>query len=642
MSICGNEEDGRKQTTDESPYIWRRCAMDGLTAALAGSAEMTAVRRRVFRQLIESLLYEQMIRDPIITDAAEREYTLEGQTEEGQAVQYVFRAARKLSFDRIRLSDRPVLRIGAESAAEAESVALFVHELSGRIGAPAHLLVRFVNELQQTLWKDAQSAAEPASRPGPYDKDYDGWESAMTEGHPYHPCYKSRIGFTLADNRAYGPEFSPEFKLVWIAIRHDAVRLSTSASIGSYAAFVREQLGTAESERIGRLFGAAAPGASLEDYACVPVHPWQWERVLSTACLDQLSSGQLIFLGRAGDRYRPQQSIRTLTNLDRPDQPYVKLPMNIVNTSSGRILAQHTILNAARVSDWIGRMAEEDPYLHTELRLIVLREIVGISYDHQKLPDLLEQSVYGSLGAIWRESLHPHLTDDEAAFPFNMLTRLERAGEPTIDPWIRQHGLENWCRQLIAVATAPLLHLLYAYGAGLESHAQNMIVIVENGWPTRIALKDFHDGVRYCPSLPHPFGYPGVDYPPANHHGVNRNSFLEKERPDEVKDFMLDALLFIHLTELAFFMEKQYGLSEEAWWSLVAEAVLDYQGRFPKQSERYAQFDVFSADIEVEQLTRRRLHEGPGDCVHRAANPLHRHRPVQPDQAPRAEGAGPE
>lgn len=197
---------------------------------------------------------------------------------------------------------------------------------------------------------------------------------------------------------------------------------------------------------------------------------------------------------------------------------------------------------------------------------------------------------------------------------------------------MERYGLESWSAQLLRVSVVPLLHLLYAHGAGLESHAQNMILILKQGWPTRIALKDFHDGVRYCPSLPHPLGYPSIEYPPANHHGVNRNSFVEKEEPAEVKDFLLDALLFINLTEISLFLEKHYGLGEEAWWETLAGIIRRYQERFPELRERFEQFDVFSPEIEIEQLTRRRIHAGPGDCVQRAANPLHAYRPVRQNE----------
>lgn len=628
--------------------------MNGLTAALVRSEEWIMVRRRIFRQLVESFLYEQILSEPVIGPYAEAEYTLRGETETGEKVEYTFWAVRKESFDRIRLSDKPIMRITSIDRAEADSIPRFLLEMAAHIPTSEAQLAQFMDELQQTHLKDTLSVRWRAGQPEPQVSDYDEWESALIEGHPYHPCYKSRVGFTLSDNEAYGPEFGPEFKLVWIAMKQDAAQISVSSSLDTYAEFIHNELGQ-ELQAFKLILQEAISSADLkvssnadadadadveekvntdgdarvDEYVFVPLHPWQWERIISVACAEQLRTGEFIYLGQAGDTYRPQQSIRTLTNVSHRDKPYVKLPLNMVNTSSGRILAQHTIMNAARISDWLGRVVAEDSFLQDELGLIVLKEIAGVSYHHQKLPNMLEQKIYGSLGAIWRESLHPRLMAGEEALPFNALCHLDQQGTPVIKPWIDQYGLDRWARQLLNVAVVPLIHLLYVHGAALESHAQNMIIVLKQGWPSRIALKDFHDGIRYCPSIPHPSGYPDIEYPPANHQRVNRNSFVGKEDPSEVKDFMLDALFFINLTEVAFFLEKHFGLSEKQWWRMAAEVIFNYQERFPELQARFEQFDVFASEIEVEQLTRRRIHEGPGDCVHRVKNPLHVYRPVR-------------
>ncbi|MFE6073494.1 IucA/IucC family protein [Paenibacillus sp. NPDC057886] len=626
--------------------------MNGLTASLVRSEEWIRVRRRIFRQLVESFLYEQILSEPVIRHQAQQEYTLRGETETGEKVQYTFWAVRKESFDRIRLSDKPIMRITSEERAEADSIPRFLLEIAAHIPTSEAQLAQFMDELQQTHLKDTLSVRWRSVQPEPRVSEYDEWESALIEGHPYHPCYKSRVGFTLSDNEAYGPEFGPEFKLVWIAMKQDAAQISISSSLDTYAEFIHIELGeelqafklilheAISSEKLKWSSNAIVDAemrvntdgdASVDAYVFVPVHPWQWERIISVACAEQLRTGEIVYLGQAGDTYRPQQSIRTLSNVSHRDKPYVKLPLNMVNTSSGRILAQHTIMNAARISDWLGRVVAEDSFLQDELGLIVLKEIAGVSYHHQKLPNVLEQKIYGSLGAIWRESLHPRLMAGEDALPFNALCYLDQQGTPIIKPWVSEYGLDRWARQLLKVAVVPLIHLLYAHGAALESHAQNMIIVLKEGWPSRIALKDFHDGIRYCPSIPHPLAYPDIEYPPANHQRVNRNSFVEKEDPSEVKDFMLDALLFINLTEVAFFLEKHFVLSEKQWWRMAAEVILNYQDRFPELQARFEQFDVFAPEIEVEQLTRRRIHEGPGDCVHRVSNPLHVYRPVRQD-----------
>lgn len=596
--------------------------MSGIILSLLQSAELVQVRRRIFRQLIESFLYEQILTEPVIRDGHEAEYVLIGLSDSGETVKYKFKASRKWSFGRIRLSDEPVLRTAAEDTREADSLPRFLLEMAPALEVSEATLSSFVDEIQQTLLKDTMAVQLRSQREFSGYSAYDEWEGDLMDGHPYHPCYKSRIGFTLNDNQAYGPEFKPDVRLVWVAVHQSEAKISISASL-EYSSYIRYELGSDYSvfSDIIKTFGKEP-----EVYVMIPIHPWQWEHVIAIQCAEQMRTGAMIYLGEGSELYRPQQSIRTMANMTDRHKAYVKLPLNITNTSSGRILAQHTIMNASRISDWLGKVVAGDPFLRDELRLIVLKEVLGVSYHHQKLPNLLEQKVYGSLGAIWRESLHGYVEPTEDALPFNALCHTDSSGRPVIDPWIREHSLEKWAKKLLQVSVVPLIHLLYAHGVALESHAQNMIIVMEKGMPTRIALKDFHDGIRYSLSVPHPLGYPEIEYPPANHQRLNRNSFIEKDNPEELTDFLLDAFFFINLSELAFFLDKYYGLPEQQWWAMTAEVVIAYQERFPELQHRFELFDVFASEIEVEQLTRRRIHDGSGDCVHRVSNPLHVYR----------------
>lgn len=597
--------------------------MSHISLSLLHSNELIQARRRIFRQLIESLLYEQIVTGPAIANGAETEYELYGKADSGEQVAYRFKASRKKSYGRIRLSDEPVLRCAAGQAVEADSLPRFLLEIAPAIGTTEALLSVFIDEIQQTLLKDTMALQQLKALQQHKPADYDDWESYVQAGHPYHPCYKSRIGFTLEDNLAYGPEFKPELHLAWVAVHQTSASFTISRAI-DFTSYLQQELGADYAAFQAKI---EAAGKNPGEYTLLPVHPWQWEKFAAIAFFEQLETQEMIYLGYGSDGYVPQQSIRTLSNRSDSSKAYVKLPLSITNTSSGRILAQHTLLNAARISDWLGEVVAGDAFLRDELRLIMLKEVLGVSYQHQKLPNLLEQKVYGTLGAIWRESLHPYLESGEEALPFGALCYLQTDGTPVIEEWIQKHGLEDWVKKLISVTVLPLIHLLYAHGTALESHAQNMIIVLERGLPIRVALKDFHDGIRYSPAVPHPLGYPDIMYPPANHQRVNRNSFIAKVDVKEVKDFLLDALMFINLTELAFFLEKHYGLAEAAWWEMTAEIIAGYQEKFPELGERFETFDLFAADIEVEQLTKRRLYEGPKDCVHSVSNPLHAYQP---------------
>jgi siderophore synthetase component len=288
----------------------------------------------------------------------------------------------------------------------------------------------------------------------------------------------------------------------------------------------------------------------------------------------------------------------------------LKLALSIVNTSTARTLAPHAVANAPLITGWLQGVAARDPYLARDLRPVLLGERLGVAHSPE-------------LAAIWRESLHPYLAAGEEAAPFTALGHVDATGEPFIGPWIKDQGVEPWARRLLEVAVPPVLHFLVGHGIALEAHAQNLILIHEGGRPRRLALRDFHDGVRFSVAgLADPGARPALRPTPPEHLRVNRNSYLEAASDDEVRDFVHDCLFFVNLAELAMFLQDRFDLAEERFWALARRVVEDHRRRFPDLGRRAARFDVLAPEVSVEQLTARRLLPEAEVRLHRVPNPL--------------------
>ena len=562
----------------------------------------------------QAKLYEDVLK----ARAVDGRHALDGTDEQGRPVTYEFAMTRRYGFERIRLGAEPVLRIADDGrTAEADSLTRFISELREPLGG-SDRLATFARELEATLVKDAMAQHERFRRGDVLaGADFDVLECLITDGHPYHPAYKSRIGFDLDDNLRWGPEFAQPLRALWLAAHRDIATATTSESLSD--SFVTDQLGPATAEAFHQAIRRA--GGDPQDYELVPVHPWQWRERLSQTMAAELRTGDLLVLGEDPAPLRPQQSIRTLSYVDSPGRAYLKLSLSIVNTSTSRVLAPHTVGNAPRISDWLKAVVSDDPYLRDSQRLIVLGEVAGTSVEPREAPALLQEDTYGSLACIWRENLKPHLTAEERAVPFNGLISRELDGTPLIDPWVRAHGVRQWVDDLLEVSLLPLVHLLQGHGIALESHAQNMALIHVDGRPARLAVKDFHDGVRFSrPLLARPELCPELAGTPAHH--VNRNSFIETDDLDLVADYLLDALLFVNLGELSLFLADQYGFDEREFWAAARRAVRGYQQRFPELAERFAALDVFKPSIDVEKLTTRRLLPDTELRLHAKPNPL--------------------
>jgi len=585
------------------------------------SSQYVHVRRRIFRQLIESLMFEGVLQPEIMEQETEQIYVLKGISKTGEPVAYLCHGSQHPTFGRFRLSKKPVLRRWHETEAEAESIAQFLLEMADQIGAEETRLVHFINELEQTLLKDtlAQYYRHQEEKKL-QESSYDELEGRVMDGHPYHPSYKSRIGFDYADHYAYGPEFRQKIRPLWLAVRKKDTRFAISRQL-HYEQFVTEELGWAQLNAFAEK--VKETGHDPSDYLFLPVHPWQWQTTITPSFLEDLRRNDLILLGYASDEYVPQQSIRTMANATSPNKSYLKLSLSMINTSTGRILAPHTVENAPMISDWLKELVANDPFLRDELGLVLLGEVMGISYDPPAQADCLQSKTYGTASCIWRESLHNFMEPGEEAIPFNALISVDLDNRPLIAPWVERYGMEEWLTQLLATSILPIIHFLYHHGIALESHAQNMVLLHREGRPARMALKDFHDGIRFSKDhLAVADACPMLRQTPEYHSRVNRNSFIETSSPEAVRDFVHDAFFFINIGELALFLHEHFRYDENRFWSLVRRVIEDYQQRFPERQERYQLFDLFAPTVGVEQLTKRRLFPDTELRIQQARNPL--------------------
>jgi siderophore synthetase component len=604
-------------------------AYEWLTPADPG--RFSRVSQRVVGQLLQALLCENVLSYRLETMGDGRQlFIVEGVDEQGCPVTYRCLGLLCDSFGMIRLDATTLQRVDAQGLSSQPDLHQALAELLCALTDGA-LMPRFIEELEQTRLKDLQSRSQDYQPVAPvHTLDADSLERHFMDGHRYHPCYKSRIGFSLEDNRRYGPEFGQALAVIWLGIPRHLGSVNHSRDVDLHH-FLKDEFGAERWAEIDRTL--AEQHRSMSDYWPIPVHPWQWENVIIPNFQAELACHELLYLGTSGADYHPQQSIRTLANIKDPTRPYIKLALSITNTSCSRILARHTVLNGPTINDWLQQLIATDPTAR-ELGFVILGEVVGVSFDYGKLPAIRQGQVYGTLGAIWRKNLSSYLKQGEQGLPFNGLSRIENLygdGEqqPFVNAWISRYGLLPWVQRLLQVTVSPIVHMLYAEGIGMESHGQNIVLIHRDGWPERIALKDFHDGVRYSPNhLARPELEPELVPLPERHAMVNRSSFILTDDVNAVRDYSCDAFFFTCMYELVIFLRLHYGLDEGEFWRMIADVILDYQRRHPQHAARFALFDLFASEYEIGEFAKRRLLGDGERRVRRVPNPLHTHRPT--------------
>ncbi|WP_336940269.1 IucA/IucC family protein [Acinetobacter pittii] len=572
---------------------------------------MKKVEQRVIKQLLQALIYEEVIP----AQFKDGVFYIDVINSQGQSVRYVAAGQRHLSFGLVRMNATDVIREDHQGKKTVAQLNLVIDEVIRSIPKAAQI-DGFISELKRTFIHDVQSQhcqneyALPAAQ-----YSYDVLETYLMDGHPYHPCYKSRVGFNLQDNLKYGVEYAQPIHLVWIAV-HQSIFSHNASSHLNADDFLQQQLTEQDQQEFTKVLGQQK---NADEYIWLPVHPWQWENTIVHVLFKEIAEQKIVYLGRGEYAYIAQQSLRTLTNLQHPEKPYIKLSMSLTNTSSSRILATHTAMNGPLITDWLQSL-KKNSEIAQKLDFDILGEVHASAVDFTRLPESHAKQAYGTIASLWRESVQQYLKSGEDAIPLNGIGHVQKDGKLLIAPWLDQYGVDAWVGQLLSVVIQPILYLLFAEGIGTESHGQNIILVHRNGWPVRIILKDFHDGVRFSPDhLTHPEAFPVLHALPAEHAKANRMSFILTDDLNAVRDFSCACLFFVALSDIAITLKQHLDFSEQVFWQKAADIIHHFQQQYPQHQSRYAVFDVFAEQYCIESLTRRRLF-GDGDVQMRYVN----------------------
>ncbi|MCV9962028.1 rhizobactin siderophore biosynthesis protein RhsF [Pararhizobium sp. BT-229] len=539
---------------------------------------------RVLRQLVAALLFEGIIdaRQSGGDGLASFSWSLGGRE---------YRCSGSIGpFGRIRPAAGSVQTQDEDNLWVDASLAHLVSALPGTGISRGKLL----GEMKQTIafseWNDRNLPARHRRL-----MSFAELEGALDEGHPYHPCYKARTGFSNADHAAYGPETGKAFQLIWLLVARKHLR---QALPGDEIAFWKSELSEETWSHLQSM--RRQLNLSAEDFGLVPLHPWQWRNLGETPFSGWIAAGEAYCLGPAGDRYTATQSVRSLLNADRPMAASIKLPLNIVNTSSRRILEPHSVCTAPVISRWIDDIVAADPAFRERYPLTILQEYAGAVADG-------DGPLAGQIGAIWRQNAQATLGSGEAIVPFNALMMVEADSKPFADDWIRHFGLMPWMNRLLEVAVLPVWHLLVHHGIAVEAHGQNMLLVHRDGWPVRLILRDFHESIEFSPDfLREPEKAP--DFLSLNplYRDAEPDQYYWTDNLDSLRELVMDTLFVYNLTEISHLLDHCYDLPEPRFWQRVESLLSSYADEHG-MAERQARLGYDQPHILTESLMTRKL-----------------------------------
>nr|BDT29056.1 siderophore biosynthesis protein IucC [Bacteriovorax sp. HI3] len=475
-------------------------------------------------------------------------------------------------WDHLRVDAQSIKKTGSAEV----SAATFFIDAQADLEMDDIVLGNFLEEMHNSLYSDITLLKKQKNISAEAMSNWSGEKvQACLNGHPKILLSKGRVGWGTRELSAYAPENEMPVTLFWVAIKKDILEFSFDDQY-SMTSLLEESLNKKEMSRLFEVLKEKK--LSFDEYIFLPLHPWQWERFVKIQYMESLAKGEMVELGFFGDEYLPQISIRTLSNISRPEKVDVKLPLTILNTSAIRGIPARYISIGAKLSRSILSLCQEDQLLKS-LNTDVLVEKGGASFEHKAYAQV-KNSPYRYkeyLGAIWRESTVSKLAENEQGILTGSLFFQDLEKKSLIGAYIEKSKLtkEEWLREYFKFVIIPLYHLQVKYGLGLVSHGQNIILKMKNYAPVGIILKDFQGDLRL-----------------SNDSVLNtRADFKElAARLDKMpKEYLIHDLLTGHLVTVLRFvsevMEESDGFPEIDFYQILAEVVENYINEYSVPNE---------------------------------------------------------
>ena len=575
------------------------------------------MQRKLVAKALSELAYEEIFVPTRTADNNGWLLTL------GSGVRYRFQGAERI-WGNISVDPATIERTADNGSDEEIDIFRFVADARAEIAMVPADLAWYLRELQNTSIADHQLAALNAEATTGALADMPEMElHARLEGHPKAVTSKGRIGWGMENFRSYAPEFGSAFQLIWLAVSRD-IMTSAQAAVLSDTDLFRDAMSESEIERLRNQL--ATEGVPEDEYALVPVHPWQWDNVISQWFAEDLAKGRILLLGAAGDRFRPQPSLRTLTNTDRNARYDIKLSLSILNTSCYRGIPGRYIPVGPRLSDWLADLVDGDAFLSQTHRTVVLREFAGSHVDNatfKRIEDL-PYRYHEGLGVIWRERLDAKLKQNERAVMLSALHHCDANGRPLLAEYIERSGMTPaaWLTKLFDEVTIPLYHFLCRHGVSFIAHGQNISVVLHDWIPAALVVKDFQGDLDL---IDRPFEE--LESLPEDIRRV-----LPRKRP-EVIIHNIQTGHFVTVMRFVSDAAEACGLMKEAdFYRLLAERLRTYQRAHPDLKRRFDLLDLFAPKIPRVCLNKARFEIGYADSSQRPTpavgndlnNPLYR------------------
>ena len=377
----------------------------------------------------------------------------------------------------------------------AAMVSLLLEELvqqsEGRVDA-ASLVERWIQS-RDALQQFLNIRAEDFDALVQVEQGFIASEQALILGHSMHPAPKSRTGFVHEDWQKYSPEACGQTQLHYWLVAPEYIAEGTALEQVFSIQLKQEikwHLSESELETL----------AAYAHYKLLPLHPWQARYLQSKVWFKSLKAKlKIIDLGEKAWIFSPTTSVRTLASFNAPWM--LKPSLSVMITNSIRVnLAKechrgemthrlwHSELGQSILKQCPTLKAVNDPaWIALQLDGEIIDETICIVRDQPFTP---EQQVT-CIASLCQD--HPVEERNRFNALFDQIASQQKLND-------KAQIAHDWFKTFLNISLSPLMYVYHRYGMAFESHQQNVLVELKDGWPQWLWLRD-NQGFYYIEEL---------------------------------------------------------------------------------------------------------------------------------------------
>lgn len=384
------------------------------------------------------------------------------------------------------------------------------------------------------------------------------FEQSVFSGHPYHPCAKTKLGFSIEDTVNYSPEFQSKVGIFITAVKKEYVHIEGMQINTNFSEWFAHYYPGAWHIWLGEL---KKNNLELKNYVPFPVHPWQVYNFtfISPLFKEYLEKKIIVLFDNVKVIASPTLSFRTLLPIEK-NAPYIKLPVAIQATSIVRTLSPISTKNMPKISRMLKEILIIENYFSN--RLDVLPESYGL---HLKG---LNIDTAKHFTAIFRENITDYLAENEVAIVVAAFFEKSSISDSNLFIEIMElsgcltyQDALTYFFNYVELVLGSYLDLYLLYGIALEGHQQNTLAIVQDGKIKRFIARDF-DGIEIHIDSFKPMGI-NLD--------ITDDSPYWQKNKETVRNQLLYTVYQLHLGELVLLLANYFNSEETAFWRIVRQ-----------------------------------------------------------------------